>query len=43
MALYKMQIKSHNLPAHKILKNEVDLIFPKYHTEHRNKRGYLVQ
>ena len=39
MALYKMQIKLHNLTAHKILKNEVDLILPKFHTEHRNKRG----
>ena len=39
MALYKIQIKSHNLTAHKILKNEVDLILPKFHTEHRNKRG----
>ena len=34
-----MQIKSHNLTAHKILKNEVDLILPKFHTEHGNKRG----
>ena len=34
-----MQIKSHNLTAHKILKNEVDLILPKFHTEHRNKSG----
>ena len=39
MALYKMQIKSHNLTAHKILKNEVDLMLPKFHTECRNKRG----
>ena len=39
MALYKMQITSHNLTAHKILKNEVNLILPKFHTEHRNKRG----
>ena len=39
MALYQMQIKSHNFTAHKILKNEVDLILPKFHTEHRNKRG----
>ena len=39
MALYKLQIKSHNLTAHKILKNEVDSILPKFHTEHRNKRG----
>ena len=29
MALYIMQIKSHNLTACKILKNEVDLILPK--------------
>ena len=34
-----MQIKSHNLTAHKILKNEVDLILPRFDTEHRNKRG----
>ena len=39
MALYKMQITSHNLTAHKILKNKVNLILPKFHTEHRNKRG----
>ena len=34
-----MQIKSHNLTAHIILKNQVDLILPKFHTECRNKRG----
>ena len=39
MALYKMQITSHSLTAHKILKNEIQLILPKFHTEHRNKRG----
>ena len=39
MALYKMQISAHNLTAHKILKNEVDLILPKFHKEQRNKRG----
>ena len=39
MALYKMQITSYNLTAHKILKNEVDLILPKFHKEDRNKRG----
>ena len=39
MALYKMQITSHNLTAHKILKNEVDLILSKFHKECRNKRG----
>ena len=39
MALYEMQISSHNLTAHKILKNKVDFILPKFHREHRNKRG----
>ena len=39
IALYKMQISIHNLTAHKILKNEVDLILPKFHKECRNKRG----
>ena len=43
MALYKMQILSHNLTANKILKNEVDLILPKFHREHRNKGGIFVQ
>ena len=39
MALYKMQISAHNLTVHKMLKNEVDLISPKFYREHRNKRG----
>ena len=39
MVLYKMQISAHNLTAHKILKNKVDLILPKFHRECRNKRG----
>ena len=39
MALSKIQIISTNLSAHKILKNEDDLILPKFHKEHRNKRG----
>ena len=39
MALYKMQILAHNLTAHKILKNQVDLILQKFQKEHRNKRG----
>ena len=39
MALYRMQISAHNLTAHKILKNEVDLILPKFQKECRNKRG----
>ena len=39
MAFYKMQIEAHNAIAHHILKNEVDLILPKFYTEQRNKRG----
>ena len=38
MAFYKMQINACNATAHQILKNEVDLILPKFYTEHRNKR-----
>ena len=34
-----MQILAHNLTAHKILRNEVDLILPKFQKEQRNKRG----
>ena len=34
-----MQIKSSNTTAYHILKNEVDLILPKFYTEQRNKRG----
>ena len=34
-----MQILAHNLTAHKILKNEVDLILLKFPKERRNKRG----
>ena len=43
MAFYKMQINACNTTAHQILKNEVDLILPKFYTECRNKRGILVQ
>ena len=39
MAFCKMQIKALNTTAHHILKNEVDLILPKFYTEQRNKRG----
>ena len=39
MSFYKMQITAHNLTAHKILKNEVDLILPKFQVEQRNKRA----
>ena len=37
--VYRMQISAHNLTAHKILKNEVNLILPKSQKEHRNKSG----
>ena len=39
MAFYRMQISAHNLTAHKILKNEVDLILPTFIRECGNKRG----
>ena len=42
MAFYKMQISAHNLSAHKIFKNEVDLILPKLQRECRNKRRRFV-
>ena len=39
MALYTMQINSYNLTAHKILKNEVHLILPKFQLQGRNERA----
>ena len=39
MAFKKMQIKACNTAAHHILKNEVDLILPKFYKEQKNKRG----
>ena len=39
MAFYKMQIKACNTTAHHILKNEVDLILPKFYKGQKNKRG----
>ena len=33
MSFYKIQINAHNLTAHKILKNKVDSILPKFQTE----------
>ena len=39
MALYRMQISTHYLTAHKILMNKVDLILSKFINEYRNKRG----
>ena len=39
MAFYTMQIKSHNATAHHILKNEVDLILPKFYEGQKNKKS----
>ena len=39
MQFYKMQIEAHNTTVHHILKNEVELILPKFYMEQRNKRG----
>ena len=39
MAFHKMQIKGHNNTAHHILKNEVDLILPKFPKGYKSKRG----
>ena len=41
MAFYKIQIKACNNTANHILKNEVDLILPKFPEEWINKRGIL--
>ena len=41
MAFYKMQIKAHNMTAHHILKNEVDLIIPKFSEGGKSRRGIL--
>ena len=42
MAFYKMQIKACNATTHHILKNEIDLILPKFYEGQKNKRGILV-
>ena len=42
MTFYKMHIKACNAKAHHILKNEVDLILPKFYKGWKNKRGILV-
>ena len=39
MAFYKMQVKAHNITAHHILKNEVDLILPKFYEGQKSKIG----
>ena len=38
MAFYKIQIKACNSTAHHILKNEVDLILPKFYEGQKSKR-----
>ena len=38
MAFYKMQIKARNATAHHILKNELDLILPKFYEGQKSKR-----
>ena len=42
MGFYKMQIKAHNITGHHILKNEVDLILPKFYEGQKSKRGISV-
>ena len=39
MAFYELQINACNAVVHHILKNEVDLILPKFYIEQRNNRG----
>ena len=39
MAFYKMQINSHNIKTHHILKNKVDLILLKFYEKQKSKRG----
>ena len=39
MAFYNMQINAHNKTAPHILKNEVDLILPKFPEGRKSKRG----
>ena len=40
MAFYKMQIKACNATAQHVLKNEVDLILPKFYEGQKNKRYF---
>ena len=39
MSFYKMQINAYNKTAHHILKNEVDLILPKFPEGRKSRRG----
>ena len=41
MSFYKLQINTHNKTAHHILKNEVDLILPKFPEGRKGERGIL--
>ena len=43
MSFYKMQINACNKTVHHILKNEVDLILPKFPKGRKSKRGILEQ
>ena len=43
MAFYKMQIKANNKTTHHILKNEIDLILPKFPKGRKSKREILMQ
>ena len=40
MLFYKMQINARNKRAHHVLKNEVDLILPKFPKGRKSKRGF---
>ena len=42
MAFYKMQIKAHNITAHNILKNEVDLILPIFMKDGKVREEFSV-
>ena len=43
ITFFKMQINAHNKTAHHILKNEVDLILPKFYEGRKSRRGISVQ
>ena len=43
MAFYKLQIKACNNTTHHILKNEVDLILPKFPEGQKSKSGIFMQ
>ena len=41
--ILEMQIKAHNKTTHHVLKNEVDIILPRFPGGQKSKRGILVQ